>query len=425
MRARRSTSTPVSALSLRDGAPEVVCSAPAGTTRRAQRADSKNGQFRIAHLHGGQPIAVATQCQPNTPALPGNHEIIDDSLNPPINPQSTIRNPQFHMSVSPPRVRFAPSPTGYLHVGGARTALFNWLFARRHGGTFILRIEDTDVERSSADMVAGILDSLRWLGLDWDEGPDVGGPHAPYFQSERLDRYRAAAERARERRATPTTATAPPRSCRPKRDAAEARGERVAATTARACALTADEVARARGRRRAARDPLSRARGRDHVRRSGARPDRRSITPTSKTSSSCARTAIRPTTCRSSATTSTWRSPTWCAATTTSRTRRSRCCCTARSAPAAGVRARAADPRPRQEAAEQAPRRDVGARVPAPGLSAGSDGQLPRAARLVARRRSGAVLARRAGRGASRSRASAAATPSSIPRSSTGSTSSI
>jgi glutamyl-tRNA synthetase len=93
-----------------------------------------------------------------------------------------------------PRVRFAPSPTGYLHIGGARTALFNWLYARRHGGTFLLRIEDTDVERSSADMVTGILDGLRWLGLSWDEGPDIGGPHAPYFQSERLDRYRRAAD---------------------------------------------------------------------------------------------------------------------------------------------------------------------------------------------------------------------------------------
>ena len=92
-----------------------------------------------------------------------------------------------------PRVRFAPSPTGYLHVGGARTALFNWLFARRAGGVFVLRIEDTDAERSSTDMVTGILDGLRWLGLDWDEGPGVGGPHAPYFQSERLERYRAAA----------------------------------------------------------------------------------------------------------------------------------------------------------------------------------------------------------------------------------------
>ncbi len=92
-----------------------------------------------------------------------------------------------------PRVRFAPSPTGYLHIGGARTALFNWLFARGRGGAFVLRIEDTDVGRSSAEMVGGILEGLRWLGLDWDEGPEVGGPHAPYFQSERLDRYRSAA----------------------------------------------------------------------------------------------------------------------------------------------------------------------------------------------------------------------------------------
>src|SRR5512136_2550475 len=97
--------------------------------------------------------------------------------------------------MSSPRVLFAPSPTGYLHVGGARTALFNWLFARRQGGVFVLRIEDTDVGRSSADMVTGILDGLRWLGLDWDEGPEVGGAHGPYFQSKRLARYRELAER--------------------------------------------------------------------------------------------------------------------------------------------------------------------------------------------------------------------------------------
>ena len=95
----------------------------------------------------------------------------------------------------PPRVRFAPSPTGYLHVGGARTALFNWLFARRHGGIFVLRIEDTDAQRSTAESMQGILDGLRWLGLGWDEGPDIGGPYGPYFQSERSDRHRAAAER--------------------------------------------------------------------------------------------------------------------------------------------------------------------------------------------------------------------------------------
>ena len=94
-----------------------------------------------------------------------------------------------------PRVRFAPSPTGYLHVGGARTALFNWLFARRHGGVFVLRIEDTDTERSSAEMVEGIFDGMRWLGLDWDEGPGTGGPHEPYFQSQRGKLHRAMAAR--------------------------------------------------------------------------------------------------------------------------------------------------------------------------------------------------------------------------------------
>lgn len=90
--------------------------------------------------------------------------------------------------------RFAPSPTGYLHVGGARTALFNWLFARRLGGVFVLRIEDTDVERSSWDMVEGILQGMRWLGLDWDEGPEAGGDYGPYFQSQRLERYREMGE---------------------------------------------------------------------------------------------------------------------------------------------------------------------------------------------------------------------------------------
>ena len=124
----------------------------------------------------------------------------------------------------PPRVRFAPSPTGYLHVGGARTALFNWLYARRTGGTFVLRIEDTDTERSSADMVTGILDGLRWLGLTWDEGPDAGGPHAPYFQSQRLDRYRDAAARLLESgRAYRCYCTA--ERLRGEREQAEARGE--------------------------------------------------------------------------------------------------------------------------------------------------------------------------------------------------------
>ncbi len=87
------------------------------------------------------------------------------------------------------RVRFAPSPTGYLHIGGARTALFNWLFARHHGGTFVLRVEDTDKSRNSQEAAAAIYDGMRWLGLNWEEGPHVGGNFGPYFQSERDEIY--------------------------------------------------------------------------------------------------------------------------------------------------------------------------------------------------------------------------------------------
>ena len=90
----------------------------------------------------------------------------------------------------PPRVRIAPSPTGDPHVGTAYTALFNYAFARRHGGAFVLRIEDTDQERSSRSSEAAIFAALRWLGLSWDEGPDVGGPRGPYRQSERTEIYR-------------------------------------------------------------------------------------------------------------------------------------------------------------------------------------------------------------------------------------------
>jgi glutamyl-tRNA synthetase len=92
------------------------------------------------------------------------------------------------------RVRFAPSPTGYLHIGGVRTALFNWLWARRTGGAFVLRVEDTDQERSTAESVRVMIDSLRWLGLTWDEGPGVGGPRGPYTQMERLGLYRDQSE---------------------------------------------------------------------------------------------------------------------------------------------------------------------------------------------------------------------------------------
>jgi glutamyl-tRNA synthetase len=97
------------------------------------------------------------------------------------------------------RVRFAPSPTGYLHIGGVRTAMFNWLYARHHGGTYVLRVDDTDQQRNIAEALQPILDGFRWLDLGWDEGVEVGGPHAPYFQSQRLARYQAAAARLIER----------------------------------------------------------------------------------------------------------------------------------------------------------------------------------------------------------------------------------
>jgi nondiscriminating glutamyl-tRNA synthetase len=93
------------------------------------------------------------------------------------------------------RVRFAPSPTGQLHIGNVRTALFNWLFARQKGGVFILRIEDTDLERSEARYETQLMEDLKWLGLDWDEGPDMGGPYPPYRQSDKMDVYRTYAER--------------------------------------------------------------------------------------------------------------------------------------------------------------------------------------------------------------------------------------
>ena len=101
------------------------------------------------------------------------------------------------MAVSGPtvRCRFAPAPSGSLHVGNVRSALFSWLFARHHGGAFVLRVEDTDASRVTEEADAGVLEDLRWLGIDHDEGPDVGGPHAPYRQSQRLDLYREHADR--------------------------------------------------------------------------------------------------------------------------------------------------------------------------------------------------------------------------------------
>src|SRR5262245_17838050 len=122
------------------------------------------------------------------------------------------------------RVRFAPSPTGYLHVGGARTALYNYLHARRTGGVFVLRIEDTGAARSTPESLAAIVDSLRWLGLAWDEGPEVGGSYGPYFQSQRREHYHAHTGVLREsNRAYPCYCTAA--ELEERRQAQIARGE--------------------------------------------------------------------------------------------------------------------------------------------------------------------------------------------------------
>ncbi|MCM2578742.1 glutamate--tRNA ligase [Streptomyces meridianus] len=102
------------------------------------------------------------------------------------------------MTSAPVRVRFCPSPTGNPHVGLVRTALFNWAFARHHGGTLVFRIEDTDAARDSEESYRQLLDAMRWLGFDWDEGPEVGGPHEPYRQSQRMDLYRDVARRLQD-----------------------------------------------------------------------------------------------------------------------------------------------------------------------------------------------------------------------------------
>ena len=128
-------------------------------------------------------------------------------------------------TTKPVRVRFAPSPTGKLHIGGARTAIYNWAFARATGGTFVLRIEDTDPERSTEENTQIILRALRWMGLDWDEGPEVGGPCGPYFQTQRTATRASAPRRSwtpsarpprRPRGAMPAT-TAPAAPSRPTR----------------------------------------------------------------------------------------------------------------------------------------------------------------------------------------------------------------
>ncbi len=148
------------------------------------------------------------------------------------------------------RTRFAPSPTGYLHIGGVRTALFNWLFARRHGGQFLLRIDDTDQERNVEAALEPILDGFRWLGIDWDEGPKVGGPHAPYYQSQRADKYQAAVDRLLESGAAYRD-YARPEEIQAAREAAE-KEKRTFVYSRRWMAETAEDAARLEGEGRQA-----------------------------------------------------------------------------------------------------------------------------------------------------------------------------
>ena len=123
------------------------------------------------------------------------------------------------------RTRFAPSPTGYLHIGGVRTALFNWLLAKQSGGQFILRIDDTDAGRNVSEALQPILDGFKWLGIDWDEGPEVGGPHEPYYQSERIDLHKQAVARLLDS-GHAYRDYALPEELKAEREAAEKRGER-------------------------------------------------------------------------------------------------------------------------------------------------------------------------------------------------------
>lgn len=167
------------------------------------------------------------------------------------------------------RTRFAPSPTGYMHIGGMRTALFNWLWARHHGGQFILRIDDTDQDRNVSDALSPILAAFRWLGLNWDEGPEIGGPHGPYFQSQRLPLYTKACDRllAEEKAYLDFD---PPEQVQADREAAE-REKRTFVNIRRSLELTPQEVAekKERGEPYVVRFLVDRARKvsiEDHVR---------------------------------------------------------------------------------------------------------------------------------------------------------------
>ena len=195
------------------------------------------------------------------------------------------------MSARPVRTRFAPSPTGYLHIGGVRTALFNWLFARQHGGQFLLRIDDTDQERNVDEALAPILHGFRWLGIDWDEGPEVGGPYAPYYQSQRRRALSGGGRQAAGRRARLSRLRHAPRRCRPSAKRPKRRSGRSSTAAAGWPRRRADE-ATFRGRRpqgRRAAEDAARRDARDSTTWSAAMSS--SSGPASRTTSSSGPTA--------------------------------------------------------------------------------------------------------------------------------------
>jgi glutamyl/glutaminyl-tRNA synthetase len=224
--------------------------------------------------------------------------------------------------MKPVRTRFAPSPTGYLHIGGARTALFSWAFARRHGGQFILRIEDTDVARSTPEAVQAIIDGMNWLELTHDEGP--------FYQMQRMDRYKeviqqmlaAAAPITATRRAKSSMRCAPSRKQRRKSRATTAAGARKPARRCRCRRPDVPPVVRFKNPRTASSPGTTRSRAASRSPMRTRRPDHRPR-----------RRHADLQLLRGASTTGTWASPTSSAATTTSTTRRARSTSSPRSAP--------------------------------------------------------------------------------------------
>ena len=412
------------------GQDDSVRKRPAGASRRAAGAQP----FSANALHPPPPLRGYGEASPRTFApshprtfAPSHPRTFAPSHLRTLAPRTRLRRfaatarqalaPLGDNRDVPLRVRFAPSPTGYLHVGGARTALFNWLYARRHGGTFVLRIEDTDEERSSADMVTGILDGLRWLGLTWDEGPDIGGPMGP-TSSRNVSTATARRRSGCWQTVTRTTAIVRPTGC-VRSASAPRRAVRRGSTTARVCAFSPDRIREleASGAARAVRFKVPEGRTtfddavHGRIEFDGANIED-FVVP---------RSDGRPTYHLSvvvddmdMAITHVIRGDDHI-----SNTPKHVLLFEALGAPAPQFAHVPLILGAGQEASEQASRRHLGDGVPASGVPSRRDGELPGAARMVARRRPRADVDRRSGR-RSRSRGSAAAMRSSIPRNSIG-----